>query len=772
MTQELTVDTVIAIIAAISFTLTALYVLIARRYKSSWKPGFVILCTLAEVTLAHVFKNISPDLKVRIFWYKMVFAGFNIAPTAFLCYTLHYTDTIHKFTAVKRLLLMLFPALTITAIFTNEMHSLMWKPDHIAQITYSIDFLAIPDAGIWYWLFIVYTFIIMGISSSILIRYLAHQRGAYNRQVVAIIAAVIIVMLGVALGLIRLSSLRQFSITTLALTACSITVVFSLSPLRRRDLLSVTHSTIFRSINVGIITVNAEIVILDLNPAAEKLAGKSAAQVIGKPLEKIIPELAFIRDGKTDYDSTLILKHGNDRHTYNLVISSILDWQGAVAGCVITLDNITRRMQVETALIAQREAEQFFSKQLTILSETMNELSKTPTLDELCRCAVEFGRNRLGFDRISLWFFKDDYSIMLGTYGTDASGNTTNEHDNRLTVYPSTRLWSLIRRETALLHHKNSPLYQGGNQIGYGERLAAGLWDGEKVTGYLSVDNLIRQRPFSEHDCELLRLYASGLGHLCSLKRAQEKLARLTHTLEQRVTERTAELERANKELEAFTYSVSHDLRAPLRAIDGYSGILMEDYRSSLDSEGIRICSVVKDEAQRMNELINDLLALSRFSRAGIQTSLVDMAELAASVFRELVSPADGSRIDFRIDLLPDATADFSLIRQVWVNLISNAVKFSSNRKQALIRVTAAAAVGGITYAVHDNGVGFDMQYYDKLFGVFQRLHSDREFPGTGVGLAIVQRIIHRHGGRIWAESSMGNGAAFYFTLPQTGVES
>ena len=240
--------------------------------------------------------------------------------------------------------------------------------------------------------------------------------------------------------------------------------------------------------------------------------------------------------------------------------------------------------------------------------------------------------------------------------------------------------------------------------------------------------------------------------------------------LERRIHERTAQLEAANRELEAFTYSVSHDLRAPLRAIDGYTRILLEDYQPLLDDEGKRICSVISQGAHKMSDLIDDLLAFSRLGRAAINPSNIDMETLAKTIFQELTTVQSRKRIDFQMDSLPPAVGDPALLRQVWVNLLSNSIKFSRKKKRAVIRVRGENTENETVYSVQDNGVGFDMQYSGKLFGVFQRLHSVKEFEGNGVGLALVQRVIHRHGGRVWAEGEVGKGATFYFTLPRQGV--
>jgi signal transduction histidine kinase len=274
---------------------------------------------------------------------------------------------------------------------------------------------------------------------------------------------------------------------------------------------------------------------------------------------------------------------------------------------------------------------------------------------------------------------------------------------------------------------------------------------GSDITGQKRVEDALR-----ESEAEIIKRTA-----------AADEILRLNAELEQRLIQRTAQLEAANKEMESFSYSVSHDLRAPLRAMDGFSQAVLEDYAAQLPEEGRRYLETIRAGAQRMGALIDDLLAFSRLSRLPLNRRRVDTARLVRETLEEFAPQHGGRRIEIRVGELPPCEGDPALLKEVWVNLLSNAFKFTGLRESAVIEIGCTETDGEAVFLVRDNGAGFAMHYAGKLFGVFQRLHRAEEYEGTGVGLAIVQRIIQRHGGRIWAEAEVDRGATFYFTLKE-----
>jgi light-regulated signal transduction histidine kinase (bacteriophytochrome) len=257
-------------------------------------------------------------------------------------------------------------------------------------------------------------------------------------------------------------------------------------------------------------------------------------------------------------------------------------------------------------------------------------------------------------------------------------------------------------------------------------------------------------------------------------RKAEQQIRRLNEELEHRVVRRTAELEAANKELEAFSYSVSHELRAPLRQIEGFVEVLNSKGGTALDDESRQYLATIGSAARHLSQLVDDLLAFSRTARAGMRKKRSNLATICESALRDFSLETEGRKVEWVIDDLPEASCDPALLRQVFVNLISNALKYTRRNQHARIEIRGRMTEEELIVSVKDNGVGFDMRFARRLFGVFQRLHSRSEFEGTGVGLANVRRIINQHGGRTWAEAKPNAGATFYFSLPikeETGVQ-
>jgi light-regulated signal transduction histidine kinase (bacteriophytochrome) len=299
------------------------------------------------------------------------------------------------------------------------------------------------------------------------------------------------------------------------------------------------------------------------------------------------------------------------------------------------------------------------------------------------------------------------------------------------------------------------------------KRLSSGIDSLIKVANEIQAGKFTARVNSVDNMSEIIILGNSLNQMLESLTQAQNEIKDLNENLEQKVKARTAELEASNKELESFSYSVSHDLRAPLRHISGYANLVIKNFSDNLPEKGNHYLTSIIESANQMGLLIDDLLQLSKTSRQELEYGKVDMNVIFLEVYENIKNHNKNRNIKWIISILPTVNGDFNLLKLVWFNLLANALKFTQEKSLAIIEVAFKEDDKEFIFSISDNGVGFDMQYSDKLFGVFQRLHSNKEFKGTGIGLANVYRIINRHGGRTWADAEVNKGATFYFTIPK-----
>jgi PAS domain S-box-containing protein len=490
------------------------------------------------------------------------------------------------------------------------------------------------------------------------------------------------------------------------------------------------------------------------NRGAERVFGYSSAEMAGKPMLLLIPPdrvneeseiLARIRRGESvEHFETVRVRKDGRKIDISATISPIKDGSGAIVGASKIARDITQRKQTEDRLAGQteelsRQAEELLRSQLALETQTLMLQSVLDSMAEGLVAADAQGKfiiwnpaavKILGMGAASLT--SQEWTAHYGLYLEDM-----------VTPFPAAQLplARAIRGESssAQMFVRNPELEQGTwIEVGGGP-----LKDKDgAVRGGVVAFRDITQRKADERE-----------------------IRKLNEELEERVVQRTAQLAAANHELEAFTYSVSHDLRAPLRHIGGFSKILSEDFGPGMPAEAQNHLKRIEDGAHRMGLLVDELLNLARVGRHALHLQATGLNFLIEDVVSLLQPETEGRAVTWKIAQLPSAECDPILIKQVFQNLLANALKFTRTRDRAVIEISQRLIDGQMVVAISDNGVGFNMKYKDKLFGVFQRLHRVEDFEGTGIGLATVQRIIHKHGGRVWAEAELDKGATFYFTL-------
>lgn len=502
-----------------------------------------------------------------------------------------------------------------------------------------------------------------------------------------------------------------------------------------------------------------------VNPAFTTLTGYSAAEALGQKtnlLRSGLQEQAFydelwntLSEGRVWQGEIINRRKDGSLYTEEQIITPVRDEQGQTFRYISIKQDITSRKQSEEREIRRRA-----------MMETVIDLGKAVTqITDLRQCLHEIHRSAqkgLGFDRVGLFDYDPVRKQVRGLVGTNTVGELedTSWFSEPVEAYEG---WIKAVSETRGLHlvENYSAAYDLANHEdmrGVEQHATLAGWVGEKPVLLIGVDNLVTGREFSPEQLEALELFAGYAG--LAIENAQWNAQ-----LEQRVAERAHQLEAANQELESLAYTIAHDLRIPARAMHGFASIMKETEAENLGTESLRRLDRICESAKLMGQQVDDLLEFMRVGRATLRIQPVNMNSLVEAARASLAKEAAGREIRVSAQDLPACQGDRSLLRRVWANLLGNAFKFTRSRPVAEIEIGAREVDGKIEYFIHDNGVGFDMKFTGSLFGAFQRLHHSDEYEGTGMGLAIVQRIIQRHGGYIRAEAEEGEGAAFYFTL-------
>lgn len=509
--------------------------------------------------------------------------------------------------------------------------------------------------------------------------------------------------------------------------------------------------------------------IAECNVAMARMYGYAQARdLFGKRLGDLLPALDpqsteylrnFIRSGYRleEIESHEIDVSGQDKYFLNTIVGVVEN--GFLVHSWGLQRDITDQREIETREQHRRTLlEKILKLGITITQET--------DLQTCLRQIHQSIQKGLGFDRVGLFLYNEHIGEIRGAYGTSRAGDIEDTSWYSQKALDSEVWLNALSQPTKVTLLQN---YAGANQPSFGnemldvrEHVSLAAWAGEKPVALIAADNVISQRPITPEILEALQLFAGYAGLAI-------ENARWNTQLGERVAERTAELQAANQELQAFTYTIAHDLRAPARAMIGFSGLLEESLSEMVELNPIskKYLDRVQTGAKRMGQMIDELLDYTRLGRAPLRKKSVDMSALVNQVLAKLSEETQGKPLELTMTPLPTCEGDTRLLEQVWHQLLINAVKYSQSRPVIKIEIGAGFIEETPYYFIRDNGIGFDMKYLGKLFGVFQRLHIEDEYEGTGMGLALVGRIIERHGGRIWAEAVPEQGATFFFTLTQ-----
>jgi len=780
-----------------------------RQVPGAYLYSWVVFSQAIWIS-GYIFELTSASLDAKIFWDNIEWIASIAGPILFLAFTLEYTNRKLINPLLSWILMCLIPGCYLILLYTDKFHNLI-RPDSrlvpgnpFSDLVYSFTLpsriLYIYLAGLVLWSFIL------------LSQKFFHAQRLYRQQIGLVIIGGVIPLIGTTLTILGITFTSNRDTSPITFAIGNLFVALGLFRLRLFDVTPVAREAVIENMHDALILMDLKNRVIDLNPAAEAFTGRKAAEVVGHPADIAFtsrPEVVGLIQGEGELHSQIEIDRGDKTHQFELSASTFYNRRKQPGGRLVLVRDITERVAAEKELEQYRKnLEKMVARRTIDLIETNKRLSleiderkrtesalvasqinykalserlaNLRTIDRailaaespqaIAQAALNHLQHMIHFNRANIATL--DFEAGQGTYlALIDESESRPELGNCFKIDPVLADMDSKLRNGEIhlvedLASKTNLTSMDKAMLEMGVQAFAVIplkWKGEVIA---SLD-LAKNTPeaFDQVDLEIAQEVADQLSLAIQQARLFEQVQHHAEQLEQRVHERTAQLEAANQELEAFAYSVSHDLRAPLRGMDGYSQALLEDYSSLLDELGKAYLQYIREASHHMSNLIDDLLRLSRIMRSEIHLVEVDLSTIANEITTEFrkAQPQREAFFDIQSGLV--VKADPQLIRILLQNLLDNAWKFTSKHAIAHIEVGETEQEGVPVYYVRDDGAGFNMSYQDKLFQPFQRLHGTHEFEGSGIGLATAKRIIKRHNGRVWAEGAVEKGATIYFTV-------